>query len=509
MMKGMPHHAPGGKVYVRVEGQPGVIHATTADLSGLNGVILDPSPLRDRTLLNADREKADGIDILLAGQPAPTKLRFTGQLRQWHLYGGPGDPQVANRVPVEKILDVVFARRTIKDFPAANPANFAAVSATLFVSTDGFNPPANEKAEPVKKAEPIKIEFGRRDGEVIYVRRTLPGLQPNEFTIPAQMKVGVAAETADVVTTVALSRLDLLDRSLPLFSDAARIAVSGINNYMLTRDEKPDPLSRELLWRFDPTDPRKGQIVEGTTVRNEMIYRLANANSSFGRFIEEDPKPEKLAEYGFSPPRLKVVVDMPPNTEPKQVTFEFGKDYPADPDKVYTRIPGRPAVFIMQRRAFDVCHNPDLRDRAIFRAVNGPSVNKIELKGWGDISGTPQELVIEKNKEGVWSVTRSTLAAFVVDPLTVNAFTDLVGRLQVKTFEKGPPQGSHGFGDKQVLQVTMHWPGGAVAFNLGATPDAGATYYGWSSWLPQAEPVFTFEGALFKPFKDRPGGFAK
>ena len=38
---------------------------------------------------------------------------------------------------------------------------------------------------------------------------------------------------------------------------------------------------------------------------------------------------------------------------------------------------------------------------------------------------------------------------------------------------------------------------------------AGVTYYGWSAWLPQADPVFTIDGAAFKPFKDKPGGFAK
>ena len=510
MPPGMPQHAPGVKVYVRVEGQPGVIRATSGDLSGLNGVVLDPSSLRDRTLMNADRAKADGIDILLAGQPTdkPTKLRRSGPLPQWRLYGGPNDPQLAFGVPVEKLLDVVFASRSIKDFPQSNPANFAAVSATVFVWVDGFNPPASEKAEPVKKAEPIKIEFGRKDGETIYVRRTFPGqMKPDEFTIAAQLKVGVATETADVVTTVGLSRLDLLDRSLPSFSDAARIAVTGTPTYTLARDLKPDPLTRELLWRFDTADARKGQVADGGTVRNDIIYKLATANSSFGRFVDEDPKPEKLAEYGLATPRLKVVVDMPPDVEPKQFAIEFGKDA-TDPDKVYARVPGRPAVFTVQRRVFDVCANPDLRDRVVFRGIPAATVNKIELKGWGN-AGPTTELGFEKNKEGVWGATKAP-AGFVVDPVKVNAFTERLSLLQAKTFEKGTPQTVHGFGDpKHSLQVTLHWPGGAVALNLGATPDAGNTYYGWSGWLPQTEPVFTFEGAMFKPFKDKPTGFAK
>ena len=216
----------------------------------------------------------------------------------------------------------------------------------------------------------------------------------------------------------------------------------------------------------------------------------------------------KLAgEYGLTPPRLKVTVDLPAGTDPKQATFEFGKDAP-DGDKVYARVAGRAAVFTVQRRVFDVCLNPDLRDRYIFRAVDAPNVNKVELKGWGDV-GFQTELTFEKNKDGAWAATKAP-PGFVADQVKVAAFVDLLARLQAKTFEKGPAQPAHGFGDpKQSLQVTLHWPGGAVALNIGATPDGGATYHGWSAWLPQSDPVFTFEGALFKPYKDRPGGLAR
>ncbi len=509
---GVPPVTPGAKVYARVEGQPGVIRATAGDLSGLSGVVLDPAPLRDRALVNADRTKIDGIDIVLAGQPAdkPTKLRRSRGER-WRLLSEPGAPQPAFGSAVERLLDVVVARRSIKEFPAPNPANFTAISATLSVWADGFAAPTDPKTEPTK------LEFGRKDGDTIYVRRTRPGLPPDEFIIPAQMKVGAATETVDVATTVGLSRLDLLDRDLPSFSDSTpvRITVTGAGTYTLARDEKPGQ-SPEQLWRFEAPDARKGQVADGGIVRNDLIYNLANLNSRFGRFVDEDPKPEKLAEYGLAPPRLKVVVDLPPNSEPKQVAFEFGKDYPNDPDKVYAKIPGRSAVFTLPRAVFDKFVNPDLRDRLVFRTVPAATVNKVVLQGWGGVLGVPTTLNLEKNKDGVWVAAPAapgapnTLAGFPVDSAKVSAFIDIVTKAQVKTLEKGKPEAKHGFANpNELFDVRFEWPGGNATFRLGASPDNGATYYGETSLLPASDPVFTIDGALLKPFKDQPRGFSK
>ena len=517
-LPGAPPSPPGGKVYVRVEGQPGVIRATAGDLSGLNGVVLDPGPLRDRTLVNADRAKVDGIDIVLAGQPAdkPTKLRRSGSL-QWRLFGGPGDPQSAFGAPVERLLDVVMARRTIKDFPPPNPANFAAISATVFVWADGFTAPTDPKAEPTKKAEPIKIEFGRKDGDTVYVRRTLPGLTPNEFTIPAQVKVGGATDTVDAITAVAKSRLDLLDPSLPTFgSDAVvKVTVSGANNYVLNKDEKPDPSTKEVLWRFAAPEP-KGRIADPKSL--EYILQLLGTTQSVTRFVDEQPSDAKLAEYGFTPaPRLKVVVGLKPDSLDKERVYEFGKDT-ADPNFVYARVAGKAAVFTLPRLVLDKFVAPDLRDRVVFRSVDAPAVNKVVLQGWGNILGnTPITLRLEKNKDGVWIVPPAAPGAppnapagFVVDPAKVSAFVDLIAKSRVKSFEAGRPEARHGLANpNEFLDVRFEWPAGAVTFRLGATPDNGATYYGETVWLPATDPMFTIDGALLKPFKDKPGGFAK
>jgi hypothetical protein len=502
-----PQPAGGGKAYVSVEGQPGVIRATAGNLSGLVPVINDPSPLRERALVALDpRRQVDGIDILLAGQPAdrPTKLRRVGA--DWKLYGGPGDPQNAFPAPVERIVEVVTARRAVNGFPAANPANFAGVSATLLVWVDGFNPPPAPGGEPTKKAEPTKIEFGRKEGDSIYVRRTRPGGEVNEFTVSASLKVGPAGEPTDVLAAVTKSRLDLLDRSLPSFADATKIAVSGAANYTLAQDEKP-AAAGEKEWRFASPDPRAGKVADAGAVRNDIIYYLANASSQFGRFVDEAPTPAKLTEYGLAPTaRLKAVVDVPgaPGGKPNQLVFEFGKDTP-DAGFVYARLGGKPAVFTLGRTALDKIAGADLRDRAVFRDVPADKVNEVELTGWGGVT-----LKFQKNKDGVWTSQPPTPPTFNVDPAKVSAFVSLLGRTRAKSLEKGPPTAANGFGDpKQNLQVVLRWPGGAISLNVGASPDGGQTYYGSSAWLPQTDPVFTVDAAPFKPYKEGPSAFAK
>ena len=109
-----------------IEGQPGVIQATASNLAGLVPIITDPGPLRDRNLIALDpRKLVDGLDIILAGQPfdRPTKIRRLGI--GWKLYGGPNDPTDAYAAPIERLVDAITARRSIKDFPAPTlPSRF-------------------------------------------------------------------------------------------------------------------------------------------------------------------------------------------------------------------------------------------------------------------------------------------------------------------------------------------------------------------------------------------------
>ncbi|HUR52518.1 MAG TPA: DUF4340 domain-containing protein, partial [Gemmataceae bacterium] len=56
------------KWFVKIEGEAGVIRANAGKLEGLVGLVADPNPIRDRTLLTFDKTRIDAIDLAFGGQ---------------------------------------------------------------------------------------------------------------------------------------------------------------------------------------------------------------------------------------------------------------------------------------------------------------------------------------------------------------------------------------------------------------------------------------------------------
>ncbi|HEV3439320.1 MAG TPA: DUF4340 domain-containing protein, partial [Gemmata sp.] len=515
---GMPG-MPSGKVWLKVEGEPGVIRANSGDLSGLIPVIENPDPLRDRTLLVAEKSRIDGIDLTVAGQT--TKLRRAGSIPEWKLFGNSpaGDPQLASRLVVDKLLDLLTERRTIKGFPAANPANFAPpeIKAEVKVWAAGFEPGTDDKAEPKEKGKPTTLLFGKKEGDSIYVRRTLPDGTIGEFLLPDRIKIGAGGETVELIPAITKTRLDFLDPNLKTFSTevANKIAVSGIKNYELDKEEKKDPSANQDRWTFAAPADQKGKTADANTVL-EML-RILGTTHSVTRFVDEAPSPAKLIEYGLaspatpppmSPPspRLKVVIGLKgTDAADKERVFEFGA---ITGDFVYARQTGKAAVFTLPKFVFDKFAEADLRDRAIFQ-FDPAMITAIELKGWGT-AGFVTDLHFEKNKEGVWIVTKSP-GQYTVDPKKIEAFLAVLNTTNVKAFLPGAPTAEQGFGDVKVslIIVLKTAAGPLISLNLGASADGGASYYGWTSILPQTAPVFTVDAARFKVYKESSGVFAK
>jgi hypothetical protein len=529
---GMPET---GKWWVRVVGQQGVVRASAGDLGGLAATIENPDPLRDRTLLTVDRGRIDGLDLANGA----TKLRKTGvHAPSWKLYGKPeyGDPQPA--AGVDRILDVLMERRTVKSFPAANIANFAPgeLKATLRVWVDGFetstDPKADPKAEPKETGKPIVLEFGKAEPDgTIHVRRTLADGTPTYFLMPAKVTVPPAGEPVDLLATAGTSRLKLLDQSLKGFAStvATRLTVSGTANYEVERPETPDPSARRAAWRFVKPDDRKGKTADADTV-DDMLTTLANTHTATA-LVDENPSPEKLAAYGLGPvpgrpampgdppaPRLRVVVGLKdgPKDEPDaKREYEFGDKFPGDANLVYARQTGRAVVFTVPKFVADK-FSADLRDKTIFQ-FNPATVTAIEFKGWSK-TGFEVELHFGKNKDQEWVVTKSP-GAYNLDPAKVDAFLRTLGSTRVKSFVPGERTREQGLFDdgkpdqKDNLSVLVRMvvngkadPG--IHLILGNPTDGGASYFGWTSRVaPPA--VFTIDAAPFKAYREGPGAFAK
>jgi Domain of unknown function (DUF4340) len=512
----IPGAPPSGKWWVQVQGQAGVIRANASDISGLVSVIENPDPLRDRTLLTLDKSRIDGIDLANGA----VKLRKIGT---WKMYGNPaaGDPTAV--VGADKILDVLTQPRTIKSFPAPNPANFEG-GTTVRVWADGFESNADPKVEPKEKSKPVVLTFGKKEGDAINVRRVAQDEKTTDyFLLPEKVKIPNAIEPADVLTAMTKSRLDLLDPALKTFAgpNVSKLTVTGTANYELDRDEKPDSLTGLPAWRFAKPDDRKGQVADSTTV-GDMITTLGTT-TLVSRFIDENPDAGKLAEYGLGQivgrapmpgdppaPRLKVVVGLRDSFDPadKERVYEFGKET-ADPAFVYARQAGRTTVFTLPKSLADKFGHADLQDRQLFRFDPGQATS-IKLRGWKAAAGFFVDLQFDKNKEGVWTVVKSP-PGYNVDPAKVNAFLGELSRARVKEFLKGPPTAAMGFGDeKESFNAHITIPNHPdIDLNVWSPTDGGAAYFAGSSNRPPTDPVIKLDAAPFKPYKDSSAAFAK
>jgi hypothetical protein len=506
-------------VYVRVDGQPGIVRASGSNLGGLVAVIENPDPLRNRNLLAAEKNQVDGIDLISQGQTA--KLRKVGL--EWKLVGNPaaGDPQNPNLLVASRIVDALTERHTIKSFPAPNPANFAPpeIKAEVKVWSDGFEPATDPKAEPKEKGKPTVLLFGKHEGDSLYVRRTTPDGVATEFVIPDRIKLPGSMtdkDAVDVLADVRKTRLDLLDPGLRPFapSIANKFTVTGVRGWVLEKEEPKEPSPYGDRWVFQSPADKKGTTADAERV-GEILRTLATT-TTVTRFVEETPSEEKLVEYGlaapknppkdFPPsPRLKVVVGLKGTEAAEQErVWEFGN---VSGDVVYARQPGRAAVFTLPKAVFDIFTNTDLRDRAIFK-FDPVAITGLEFQGWKKETGTLTTLKFEK-KDGTWKATEP--ATYNVDPLKVDDFVRMLRSTSVKLFLPGQPVPGFGLSDDNVkLVITLKTAAGPLmTLVLGELVDNGQTYYLQDSQLPPSDPLATLDAARFKMYKDKPGVFAK
>src|SRR5207249_2389951 len=135
-------------------------------------VIENPSALRTRALLPGGTAGVDALDIQVGGD-APIELRKLSD--GWKLFGG-GEAKAANTPAIQGLLTELGSRRLIRDFP-----------------------------DPKLKEPTAKLVFGKRDKDVLYVRREQGGTKA-DFAVPESL-----------LPKLTRGRLDYLDPTLPSF----------------------------------------------------------------------------------------------------------------------------------------------------------------------------------------------------------------------------------------------------------------------------------------------------
>lgn len=539
---GAPLPPPAFKLYVKIEGSNTVVRVNPpATWDGLVAAIANPDPLRDRDLVkDSDKNRIDAIDITVGGQV--TKLRkANGPFGSWKLYGGPNDPQDANPAVVAKLLDLVAKPGVVKDFPPANDANFtpAETRAEVKLWTDGIkpntDPKADPKAEPKVDGPPIVLQFGKKDAEGIFVRRTLASGVKNDCRLPDKVKVGGAAPppqaspfdppkpstdvVVDVVAAVAKNRLDFLDTSLKGFSQlqANKIVIQNGANITEVVKHVPKEAGSQTTWKYVLPAPQKDRTADGGTV-GDLISMLAT--ESIVKYVAESASEADLVKWGLDPkaPKLKVTVGLdtgaapPPTGEKKdkpdsERVYWFGNETD-DKQHVYAKQDGKNGVFTIRKPVVEKFTSADLRDKTLVR-FDRTKVKKLSFKGWKDKTGFEVELIFEK-KDGNWAVTKSP-GAYILDPAKVDKFLDAVNGVRAKAFVPGPPKPEQKLATSEGgLQANLELDGApGILLFIGGPTDMDASLFLQTSALPANENIATVLIDAFKAYKDNSGAFAK
>jgi|GEM_PF-1107923 len=537
---GGPLPPPTSKLYVKLENSPTVVRVSPpATWDGLLASVANPDPLRDRDLVkDSDKNGIDAIDILVGGQVA--KLRKVGgPFGKWQLFGGPNDPQDANAAVVAKLLDLVAKPGVVKDFPASSDANFTPAETRtevkLWVSgiKPNTDPKADPKAEPKVDGPPIVLQFGKKDAEGIFVRRTQANGTKNDCRLPDKVKVGAAApppspfapqppanpdEIVDTIAAVAKNRLDFLDATLKSFSQfqASKLTIqNGAIITEVTKDVPKDPML-PVSWKYVLPAPQKDRTADGGTV-GDLLNLLAT--ESVVKFVAEAPNDADLAKWGLDPksPKLKISVGIDAGPPPiggekkdpadTRRVYWFGNETD-DKQHVYAKQDGKTAVFTVRKLTAERFAAADLRDKTLVR-FDRNKVKKVTLKGWKEKTGFEVELAFER-KDGNWIVSKSP-GAYMVDGAKVDKFLDTANGLRAKAFVPGAPKPEQKLTPGEGgLQVNLDIDGtpGLVLF-IGGPTDLDASLFLQTSSLPANENIATVLIDAFKPYKDNSGAFAK
>ncbi|MFO0797891.1 MAG: DUF4340 domain-containing protein [Gemmataceae bacterium] len=506
----------GGKLYVQLEGTPGVVRAAAVGLDGLAAVIDNPTPLRDRDLLRDDvKTRIDAVDVITSGQTV--QLRKSGA--DWKLAGGPNDPQAANQTTAKALLDLVSQARLVKEFPPTTDAAFAAPAAEVKLYADALEATADPKAAPKLKAGvvPTVLVFGKKDAAGVWVRRTRPDGSKTDFVVPDKVKVGAAPTETDVLAAVTKTRFDYLDPTLPGFSQfqATKLTISdGATVKNEVEKEKTTGVA-EPAWKYLKPEPMKGQTADAGSV-GDLLNLLSTQQA--GRFVRELGDADKGKEkdiylgYGLAAeaPRLKVVVGLDAPAPGNERVYYLGNETD-DKQNVFARVEGRPVVFTVPKGIVaDRLAGADLRDRTLVR-FDASKLNRVQVRGWKDVTGG-EMLVREFRKEGGNWVAKQP-PGFSLDPPKVDDLVRAVQQLRVKDFREGGEHPDHRVNpEANGFEVTLEFDGApTLVVSIGAEVEGGAARIARviTAGMPPRTQIVTVLPDALKSFRESAKSFAR
>jgi hypothetical protein len=544
----------GDKVFVR-PGTENVVAKVPANLiEPVRKVIENPSALRSRTLLPTGTAGVDALDIRVGSDP-PIELRKLAD--GWKLFGGPGDAKSANTTAIQGLLTDLGGKRVVREFPDPKLSDadkgFDKPSAVVTLWVNGIveepkkdekkeenkggeeqqvppakagdkaaNPPekkdepkdkstkpaekkddaakpAERKEEPKGPAKPklkdatAKLIFGKRDKDLLYVRREQGGTKA-DFAVAESL-----------LPKLTRGRLDYLDPTLPSFN------VENVTKLTYTRGgetwvvEKVKKEKEPSTWVIRQPANLADRPADGFKV-SSLLGDLGGLRAE--RLWAEKATDRELERFGLKPPKFTATVTLPDEKD-KERTYQFGAETD-DKTQVYAKQAERDLVFSVGKSAVDAFQQADLTDPTVF-TLDLSKVTGMKLTGWKEFSvnGQPQTLDLERKGANNWAVkgnpnyklSASQAEAFLANLATVRAE-------KFVTFKTGPkPEQKLTPADGALLvEVTVDGEKEPVTLALGAEAEGGKSYYA-ASYKAKGD-VFLLPKDRFEKYKTKPGAFA-
>jgi hypothetical protein len=440
--------------YVRMLNEQAVVRVDEKNLQTAFNCVDNPEILRSLRLTEVDPATVDALTIDNASGQIRLRRASPGGNR-WRLDSKATKLRDADARMITELLTALGAPHQIKKFmddSSDKALGLDRPDVTVSLWVGGLAPPEKEEAKPakddkagakkaktkkakkeVKKApslpplrksvadkSTVRLSFGYRDNDLVYVKREVGG-EVNRVAVPLALR--------DKVIRGPLSYLNRTLKPLPLAEVTGFELTRGKVVYQVSRVEKTG------AWKFARA---KGATTDAFADRENVSTLLATLSGLHVlRWENIGPARGELKKYGLDQPALQAEVTVKPKDGKSETRlYAFGKEIEYEPGTrgVYALAGGD--VFLTNPAQVKTLQEIELRDRTVF-SFSPAKVTEIKLEGWDNPAEKNQYIRLElKRADNAWKLTKGP-EGFQIDEQSVEPLLGRLANLKLSRFVPG------------------------------------------------------------------------
>jgi hypothetical protein len=454
--------------YVRLESDNNVARLPAKSIKPLLDVLTNTTVLRNKDLVQFDNGKVDAIDVQNAG--GEVKLRKLGEPAKWKLLDGDKFRDV-DQSSVTKLLNVLTTKRQVRDFPSKDDKELGLADSKneIKIWLDGIKDKKDDKTAPKLDKESIKLVFGAKNNELVYIKRQL-----GKDTLNVAGPEGLLDRVTD-------GKLAYLDKTLPLFKpddEVVKVVLTQPDGiFELEREKKDD----KVTWTLKKPADQAGRTADRAKIE-QIVDMLRNLHTD--KLISEKAGDPELNGYRLSPPDYQAVLTLKKGDKTEDRTFLFGRETDKK-DGRYAKQGERDLVFLVRPEVVEPLKVKDLANMEIF-SLDPKKIKEIKLSGWiaAEKRLTTLPLEYKEPKEGepkTWDIKeadKKNWQGFNLDAAKVAALAQELSKLSATRFLvfKAGPKPEYKLDEKSrelEIEITLEGEKEPKTLTLGALVGEG------------------------------------